>query len=182
MFINVAVDGSTAFVPGATEIGSPEKDGDSDDDDETPSFQTPSFQTRSTSGTKRSSSTGTTASTPKKKRKNKIAAKIDATLDEIKAMARMKLQFIEKSAEEKKQTKLTHAQLKAQAWDKKVEDVMDAARDCGADENDVHLWTYGVIPITLDDKRMTSFLKTKGKEARLAFIQSNAAYNARVNH
>jgi hypothetical protein len=156
MFLGIAVDGTRAFVPGHR--SRPEHISSDEDDGQATPLST---------GTKRSSSslsTHNTGTSPSKKSKspavknmNRNMEHLSVVLENRTAMMRQALAQREKEQRDKREATL-----------RKMQQVMNKARELGVDESKGVQW-MGVIKVTQSDRDMDCFLTTE-PAGQLTFI------------
>ena len=168
MFAGVAVNGETSFVPGVSHrlhyVSSGEEE--EDHDQVTPL----SCATLVSSGSKRSSSTRSSASSPNKKSKSAAVRSMDANMSRFNSSYENRTAMMQNCWKERQQQV---AALDEEKNIKKQEQklVVAAAREVGAHKIQ-GLWV-GVINICKDDDARNVFLETP-VEARLEVIKHYA--------
>lgn len=154
MFLGVAVDGSTSFVPGFNATAPIPVDDEGEDGDEVPTPVSNPSQ-------KRASSTSTTASSPNKKSKSLAVKSMNTFMDH-----NIRLQA------ERNEMLRTHLMTEKNERRENIRLVQQFARECGVDEKNTELW-IAVYKITCSDGLMDFFLGTTD-EARMSFIKAAA--------
>ena len=177
MFEGVAVDGSTAYVPGSNEEFEEEE---YYEEEPSMNVHTPI----SSNSNKRASSTSTCASSPNKKTKSKSQAikLMDKVISEQtrigedrNKMMERQVELQERQAEMKAIMKRRGREEKRKEEEVEVDLVQQMARDCGVQPHNTRLW-YTVLQICKDKKTMTFFKKTD-PDARKDFIEFLANVN-----
>lgn len=199
MFLGVAVDGSTAFVPGEPsrhvqedeemEEEDPEQQDNQPEEQGDTQFSNGSYKRPSSSSTttgynpnKRASSGRSRGKQPKMtavKRMDKFMDVQTLLQEDRNAMLNKHLQT--KSADMKakrEESKVKRAESKEKAAYKKeqIRIAQQLAREAGVPEDDEDLW-YAVLMLSKDEDKMEFFKGTTTPEGRLAFIRKLARVN-----
>lgn len=164
MFDKVVASGESAYVPGHSRDPADVQQVDSDDDTGGQATLTPPSV-----GTKRASSTDTTAGTPPKKARGAAMAELQGTLRTLTELTIRRTDLIEKGKEEKATARRLNLENKKQFFagqSEKVDKVLAAAIDAGLKPNDGEVWYKGVMEIIENDTWMTAFLATPDDNKR----------------
>lgn len=162
MFDGVAVDGSMSFVAGESNRI------DCDSCDEDPGNENEDQLTPRSVGTKRTSSTSTTASTPTKRSKSLAVRSMDNNMREYNEIARHKVNVMQTIWQQRNQA----IQDQQMALTLKVKKVTQLAKECGATSKTPKLW-LGVLKIIQNESVMDFFLESD-PEGRMIIIKDFA--------
>ncbi|XP_039786429.1 uncharacterized protein LOC120652624 isoform X2 [Panicum virgatum] len=161
MFLGVAVDGSSAYCAGQnnpTQIISSEEEEDYDDANLTPA----------SCGSKRSTSTRSTGTSPSKKLRSPALRLMDRNMSNFGVIMENKNHVMRDIWNDKKKV----IKDKQAALDIKISKVLAMARQVGATEATPDLW-IGVMKI-IQSERVMSFFIQSTEEGRLAVIRHHA--------
>jgi hypothetical protein len=160
MFEGVAVDGSSSFVAGESypideSDGSDEQQEEEEEDQLTPLSM----------GTKRASSTSTTASSLSKRSKSPAVRAMDNNMREYNEISRYKVRVMQNIWQERNQV----IQAQQMSMSMKIKQVTQLAMEAGASPKTPKLW-LGVLKIIQNESVMDFFLEN-GSEGRMLIIK-----------
>jgi hypothetical protein len=199
MFEGVAVDGSTSFVATAEQPLEPaidqltEEPIECDSSDEADGDDQADELTPLSVGTKRASSTSTTASSPSKKSKSPAVRAMDSRMSEYNEIARNKLSVLqniwnarqaalegERKALEEERRAMHEQRIAMQEQhnqlDWKVRQVNELAKECGVTPSATPTLFMGVLEIIKEPSVMDLFIVTE-PEGRMLIIKKYAGVN-----
>jgi hypothetical protein len=159
IFDDVAVDGSTAYVPGQVDLE--EQEEEDEDDDRFDLDHSPV----SSGSRKRASSSSTSATSPAKKSKSPMVRIFRNLLAQQKEQQDLKLSFMARQAEERRKFIQEKEQQQASDLERIRQLALEAGVQCGSPE-------YLSIGFLTDDRNMKGlFLACNTPESRLQFIK-----------
>lgn len=167
MFLGVAVDGSTSFVPGQS---CPSEYNISDDEQEE-GEEGEEQLTPLSIGSKRASSTRSTRSTgssPNKKARSPAVRAMDNNMKDFNIIQENRNAMMQTIWDSRQRA----IQEKETAMERKIAQVQQFARECGASEETPMLW-IGVLKIILSEPAMNFFIMSK-PEGRMTIIKHYA--------
>jgi len=172
MFHGVAVDGSTAYVPGQGEVLEVDDEEDDEEDDGNDDSVTPATPvTPSSNGSlKRASSICTTAKSPKK---TKLKSPALRTMNRFMANNERIQEERNKYLATAVEAKISAKQSKEDVVFEKIKQVQRLAKECGVQESDPVQW-LAVLRICQDPIVRDFFIATDTNEGRRAVIESFA--------
>lgn len=160
-FHNVAVDGSTAFVPGQDEEEEFNEDDEQEDEEE--EVQETEYNPMSSSGHKRGSSMSTksTADSPVKKSKSPMVKVMRQYLNMSAKQSAQRTQYLKKLG-----SKQEHAEAKL---DDSIKQAQQLAKQAGLGESSPEF--YAVSHICKDEALMKFFINLETTDGRVAFLR-----------